>query len=113
MAPRRVYLIWTHPLFHEAVRGLLKHPDVEWLGATSDPEVALKQIVELRPETVLIEELEGGIPPEALEILETCPWELRVVGLSLADNTLSVYHREQRTVAQPEDLLDLIRNDEA
>lgn|SRR5574337_242601 len=111
MTSRRVFVIWTHPLFHESVRLLLHHPDVEWVGATSDHAAAREQIVTLRPDTILVEEGEGGAPPEALEVLEACSWKVRVVGLGLDDNQMIVYRREQRTVAQAEDLLHLIQSD--
>jgi hypothetical protein len=35
---------------------------------------------------------------------------MRVVRLSLADNELKIYHREQRTVGRAEDLLHLVQN---
>ncbi len=108
MAIRRVFVIWTHSLFHESVRLLLRHPDIEWVGATTDLAAAREQIASLRPDTILVEEREGSLSPEALEIMEACPWEVRVIGLSLADNQTSVYHREQRTVGKAEELLHLV-----
>jgi len=111
MATRRVFVIWTHPLFHESVRLLLQHPDVEWAGATSDRVVAQAQIMSLRPDTILIEEEEGSdASAEALEILAASSADMRVVRLSLADNELKIYHREQRTVGRAEDLLHLVQN---
>ncbi|MBI4772485.1 MAG: hypothetical protein HY784_19150 [Chloroflexi bacterium] len=110
MADRRVFAIWTNPLFHEAVRLLLNQPGIEWVGATSECTAAHEQIASLQPDTILLEEKEGsGASAEAIEILETSSANVRVIRLSLADNQLSVYHREQRTVGQAEDLLHLIR----
>lgn len=111
MAIRRVYVIWSHPLFHESVRALLKHPDIEWVGATSDYVAAREQIASLRPDTVLVEQGESGVPPEALGILQACSWKVRVVGLGLADNELRVYHCEQRRVRKADDLLRLVQGD--
>jgi DNA-binding NarL/FixJ family response regulator len=110
-ATHRVFVIWIHPLFHEAVHQLLSHPDIDWVGATSDHLTARDQIVGLCPDTILIEEGESGVPPEALEILEACSWKVRVVGLGMDDNRLIIYRREQRTVVQAEDLLHLIQNE--
>ena len=64
-----------------------------------------------RPHAVLVEEVEGGVPALAFAVLEACSWEVRVIGLSLTDNKLSVYHREHRIVGQAEDLLHLIQRD--
>jgi DNA-binding NarL/FixJ family response regulator len=111
MAKQRAFVIWTHPLFHESVRRLLQHPDVEWVGGTSDHAAAREQIASLRPDTILIEQGESGAPPEALEVLEACSWKVRVVGLGMDDNRLIVYRREQRTVVQAGDLLRLIQSD--
>ncbi len=111
MATRRVFVIWSNPLFHESLRLLLNHPEVEWVGATSDHAAAHDQIVSLCPDTILIEEEEGGnAPAETLEILEASSADMRVIRLSLVDNELKVYHREQRTVGRAEDLLRLIQN---
>ncbi len=113
MAVRRVFVIWTYPLFHELVRLLLSHPDVEWEGATSDHAAVHAQIASLRPDTILIEEEEeGGVSAEVLDILEASASDVRVMRLSLADNELSVYHREQRKLVRAEDLLSLVRTGE-
>ena len=108
MAARRVFLIWTHPIFHDSVRLLLRHPDVEWVGATSDYAAAKDEILSLRPDTVLIEEVKGRVLVEVMEILRACTWNVRVASLSLADNKSTVYHREQRVVGKVDDLLRLI-----
>jgi DNA-binding NarL/FixJ family response regulator len=111
MADRRMFVIWTHPLFHESVRLLLDHPGLEWVGETSNYEAAQDALQQLRPDTILIEEAGTTTPNKIMEILEACPWDVRVLGLNLEDNHLKVYHREQRTVGQVEDLLNLIQDD--
>lgn len=111
MAARRVFVIWTHPIFYESVRLLLNHPDVELVGATSDYVAAKDEILDLQPDTILIEEAGASVRAEVMGILETSPWSVRVIGLSLAYNELRVYHREQRTVAREEDLLRLVLGD--
>jgi len=112
MAIRRVFAIWAHPLFGESVRFLLQHPDVEWLGATSNRGDARAQIMSLCPDTILIEELEGSrAGEEAIRLLESISSDVRIIRLSLYDNELTIYQREQRTVGQAEDLLKLIRGE--
>ncbi len=111
MTVRRVFVIWTHPLFLEAVRRLLDSPQVQWLGAGSDHRAAQKQILSLSPDTVVIESEQGDkTPAQIVKILETSVSDVRVIRLSLSENKLSVYHREHRTVGQAEDLLRLIQN---
>ena len=109
MATQRVYVIWTHPLFHDSLRQLLDHTEIDWVGAASDFTIAVEEISRLHPDTILIEEMEGETTTSAfMEIVEKFQWNLRVVGISLNDNQLSVYQHAQQTVGQPEDLIRLI-----
>lgn len=107
MDARRVFVIWTHPLFLEAVHRLLTCPEIDWLGDTADHRLAREKIVDLHPDTVLVEEDENVLA-EIVEILEAnTP---KVVRLSLEANALSVYHRENRTITHADDLLRLIQD---
>lgn len=111
MADQRVFVIWTNPLFHASVRLLLNYPEVEWVGESRDYAAAQEDILDLRPDIILIEELGGSLPAGIIEILETSSWGVRLVGLSLDDNELSIYHRDQWTVGKAEDLVRLIITD--
>lgn len=109
MATRRVFVVWTHPLFREALQRLLAGPQVEWLGATSDAQAGQRQIRELQPDTILVEHAPGA--DQAFEIstlLEAAAAGVRIIHLSLSENELNVYHREQRSVDRAADLLQLI-----
>jgi DNA-binding NarL/FixJ family response regulator len=108
MAARRVFIIWTHPLFHESVRLLLNHPLIEWVGATSDYAAAQEKIINLRPDTILVEEVEEDKSTRAQEIFDAISWKMQVIGLNLANNRLSLYHLEPGIVGQVDDLLNLI-----
>ncbi len=109
MATRQVYVIWTHPLFHDSLRQLLDHTEINWVGAASDFTIAIEEISHLHPDTILIEELEGETTTSTfMEFVGKFQWDLRVVGVSLNDNQLSVYQHAQQTVGQPEDLIRLI-----
>jgi hypothetical protein len=111
MAARRVFVIWTHPIFHESVRLLLSHPDIEFVGATSDYRAAKDEVFSLQPDTILIEQVSSGVRTDVMGILEDSPLSVRVIGLSLAHNELSIYYREQRTIGHSEELIRLIRGD--
>jgi hypothetical protein len=88
---------------------MLDHTEIDWVGAASDFTIAVEEISRLHPDTILIEELEGETTTSAfMEIVEKFQWNLRVVGISLNDNQLSVYQHAQQTVGQPEDLIRLI-----
>jgi DNA-binding NarL/FixJ family response regulator len=110
MRARRVFVIWIHPLFQESVRLLLNHPQVEWLGSTSDYESAPDQIMALQPDTILIEEdpLDTSKNFELVGLIEATDWELRFISLNLDDNHLKIVHYEQGLVGQAGDLLHLV-----
>ena len=108
MPMRRVFIVWTHPLFHEAVCLLLKHPEIKLVGANSDYKAAHEQILELQPDTIVVEEGDEGVPIDVMKYLETYPWNLRVTFLNVTDNQLNMYQHEQRTRGQAGDLLHLI-----
>ena len=108
---RRVFIVWAHPLFYDTLRLLLDHPQVEVVGAGSAYAEALKEIERLQPDTVILEETEENKPGaicEALRLLEANSWCSRVVRISMDDNDLYVYQREQRTIQEKGDLLQII-----
>lgn len=109
METRRVFVVWTHPLFYESVRLLLDDPSVDLVGAISDYAVAHKHIMMLKPDIIIVEEKEGDLSAEVLTFLRDSPLDARILGLNLADNQLFVYHRERRTVGRAEDLLHLVQ----
>lgn len=109
---RRIYVIWTHPLFHESVRRLLAGTDALWVGAARDQDQAGEELTYLRPDTILIEEGAQRDPELIFNLLSMCPWNVRVISLSLADNKLTLYTRRSSIVARAADLLSLIENQE-
>lgn len=107
MVARQVFMIWIHPIFRESVYLLLDHPEVEWVGITSDIETAITEILSLKPDTILIEE-DANISSRLTRILENCSWDYRLMGINLTDNQLNLYHHEQQVLARSEDLLRLV-----
>jgi hypothetical protein len=87
---------------------LLKHPDIIWVGAAADIETAQKDIMTLQPDTVLFEKTKDNIPVNVFEILEAETWDMRIIGLSLDDNEMSIYHHEHQTAVEAGDLLQFV-----
>lgn len=108
MTVRRVFVIWTDPLFHESVRLLLKHPNIIWVGAAANLETAREEIMRLHPNTILFEKTRDGFPADLMGILETETWDLRIIELSLDTNEMILYHREHQTVVEAGDLLKFV-----
>ncbi len=108
MAVRRVFLIWTHPLFHDSARLLLKHPDVIWVGAATDFATAHEAILKLQPDTVLFEKTGDGTPVDVMQIMAADTRGVRIIGLSLDDNEMSLYQRKRQAVVEAGDVLAFV-----
>ncbi len=106
--PRRLFIIWTSPIFRDSVHLLLDHPEVEWLGATSDLVSAHVDIQRLQPDVIVVEEVDGGLPAKLIGLLETETCLQRLVSISLEDNRLQIYSHENWAVGEAGDLLRLI-----
>ena len=107
---RKLYVIWTNPIFRDSVRLLLNHPDVNWVGTTSDYGLAKENISLLQPDTVVIEQEESFVPSPIMEALEANAKDFRLIVVNLSDNKLRVFHREQWVITVESDLLNLVLN---
>jgi len=105
---RRFLIIWTNPLFRESIRLVLNHPETQCAGTSPDYAGVRDLALELQPDTVIVEEIEGAIPATVLGLLEEDALNLRVIGVNLADNTMNIFHREQQIVADIDDLIRLV-----
>jgi len=105
-----VFVVWSNPLFRDTVKALLAHPEVRLVGHSRSCTPSLAEIEHLRPGTIIIEETQENpaVGADVLRILETSSWKLQVIRLSLQDNELWLYQREQQLLEQGEDLLHLI-----
>lgn len=104
---KRVFVLWKHPLFFEAVRLLLSHPQIDLSGAAYDDADSAEKIDDAHPELVILErsssEYLGGA-----DLLDYLGRNVRVVWLSLDDNMLSEFTRQNHTVVNRQDLLSLV-----
>lgn len=107
----RVFVIWNHPLFYEAIRLSIRNSSVECVGAFQSIEEAYSQITKLHPDTILIEEIEDGdTSASVIELLEASSNDVRIFRLNMNNNELKIYHREEKIVMRADDLVQLIRN---
>ena len=105
---RRLFMIWTSPIFRDSVHLLLDHPEIEWIGSTSNYTFIQENIQILRPDTIVVEEVEGALPATLIELLESEITIVRLISVTLDDNRLKIYTRENRAVGEAGDLLRLI-----
>lgn len=112
MVDRHVFIVWVHPFFCEMVTLLLDHPAIEIVGTSSEYQAALKEIDSLKPDTVIVENTEDQpeAHSEALELLQACPWGLRVLQMGLQDNELSVYSHERRNITNSDEFIRIVHN---
>ena len=111
MSAQKVFIFWVTPLFYESICALLKHPNIKLVGATSNYAAVPADIVQKKPDTILIEDTGQQHGVMIMEYLETLPWAIKIILLGLTDNKLVVYHHEQRSMLQTEDLLQLIQSE--
>jgi len=108
MSAQKVFIFWVTPLFYESLSWLLKRPDIELVGSTSDYAAFSADIVQKKPDTILIEDTGKQHSGMIMEYLDTLPWAVKIILLGLSDNKLVVYHHEQRSMVETEDLMQLI-----
>ena len=108
MYTQKVFVFWATPLFYESICWLLKHPNIKLVGSTSNYAVVSSDIFSKKPDTILIEDTGEHHSEMIMEYLENLPWAIKIILLGLTDNKLVVFHHEQRSMVQTEDLLQLI-----
>lgn len=108
MTGRRIYVISSHPLLLKSLRVLLNHPEIEWVGLATDFVDLTAQISALQPDVILLEGEEIENAKRALQILATNHRNLRIIGLNMLDNEMSVFEAGQGVINKTDDLLRLI-----
>ena len=109
MSESTVYVLWSNPLFQEVIQLLLSGSSLDVVGNSADHLQARKEIKELTPDIVIIETTEASqeSDEETFAFLQSGS---RVIRLSLADNDLSIYRREKRTISNIDDLIGVMMN---
>jgi hypothetical protein len=108
MSIQNVFIFWASPLFYESLVRTLIHPNIKLVGATSDYTTISVDIANTKPNTIIIENVSKHHSAMVRDILDTFPWTIKIILLSFKDTKLGVYHHEQRSMMQTDDLLQLI-----
>jgi chemotaxis response regulator CheB len=87
---------------------ILNHSDITCVGTASDDRTAQNEILKLKPDIILFEKDEDTKTDEAMAILGSSSWNIRIVLISLLDNQACLYQREEKTVVKINDLLSLV-----
>jgi DNA-binding NarL/FixJ family response regulator len=109
MAIRRVFIAWSHSLFYGSVRLLLNHPAIEIVGSGQDSETIWNEVINLRPDTVIVERT-GEVGETAASHQAFRAWDsgTRIIRVGLENNIAQVCRCEQHTLEKAEDLLQLV-----
>jgi DNA-binding NarL/FixJ family response regulator len=110
-AVARVFILTSHSLFYVGVERLLRREtalDVV-VGRETDVGEAVGRIKELQPDVVIVDSdhLAPDFAAELMGILRDVGG-IKIIGLSLQDNSICIYRGEKRVVEATEDLVEAI-----
>lgn len=109
--PVRVLVLSDESLFNLGVQSLLsQYPTLEILSCEPDPEKVTAHLQSFQPHVVVLNEAQqqSAHAAEWLQILRDSPW-IKLLGLSLEDSTVCIYHGETQRVREVGDLLRAIK----
>jgi DNA-binding NarL/FixJ family response regulator len=107
---KRVIILLSHPLFGRGVESLLRRETgLEIVGRETDADKVVERIAEFRPDVAIVDSADPACDPMpvVMRILREGV-VTKVIGLNLQDNTMCVYHGEQRVVREVQDLVEAI-----
>ncbi len=105
----KVYIVFHHALFAQAIRSLLRgRRAMRVIGMESETTKALEAVRSLQPDVIIVEESDVSIQSPSLQaILQRHPAG-RVVALDLDHNFATLYDRHRVVTTQPADLVRAI-----
>jgi hypothetical protein len=106
----RIYIIASHPLFAQGISSLLKaQPDIQVVGLSEFGPSVLREIETLQPDVVVIDSEQGSRGQITDALLSQNPG-LKLVGLSLEEDNITITYLQQRSGAAVEDLVTAVRS---
>jgi hypothetical protein len=87
---------------------LLSHPEVELVGSQTVLERAMREINELKPDTILVENTKKYPLTDFFRFLEQEVAQLKIIGMNMENNQATLFHRENRSVIHEDELLEII-----
>ncbi len=108
----RVFILFRHSLFAEAINNVLASVQgIEVVGTDTDPERGMESIRALEPDVVVLETDEDH---DALPGVTRMFWKdlgPKIVGVKLDSNELVIYQKRRHLVIKPEDLVEAIQRE--
>lgn len=105
----RVYLIFRNQLFRDAVRAVLgRHPEIELVGTTTEPDQVTDDVIALSPDVILLEETDDDPVMSDVHTLLTNPIPYRLITLRLDEDGMHVWSQTWRRKVCTKDLVQAI-----
>lgn len=106
----RVLIVSGHPLFRQGLQRLLSgQAGVEVIGVAADGEEARRLIADLRPHTVIIDQEDSTLSGQDVLSYFHEGSELQLILLTLAEETMVIYRRQEVSRATLEELVNAIQ----
>lgn len=108
---KRVFILTKQSMFGAGIEALLSREEgIEIVSRDTDLSASLECIRKSDPDVIIIncDDPDPELTSAVMNILRDC-LGICVIGLSLRNNQLSIYHGEKKNVRQVEDILMAIR----
>ncbi len=109
----RVFLLSSRGIFGQGLECLLRRQaEFEVVGHVADVDAAVEQICELKPAAVVVVDGDAEHDPAIIMArIAFSGFKVKVIGLDLNTNTLTLYRPEHHHVRRVEDLVTVITAD--
>lgn len=110
-SPIRIFVLSNYLMFARGLESLLsQHAQLQIVGHGTDIDPALEQINGLQPDVVILDS--SGFSQEGPEMMSIfqAKEDLKVLSLSLQDNSLYIYQATQKSLQSVDDLLTVIND---
>jgi hypothetical protein len=110
---KRVFMLSSQPLFSQGVESLLHGREgLEFVGREADPTKAIAWIHTIKPDVVVIDSKDLASAPYSIVACLLKEVEgIRIIALNLENQTIRVYHGEQRQALSVDDLIAAIETE--
>lgn len=106
----RIYIIASHPLYAQGVSSLLEaQPDIQVVGLGQFNPATVREITSLHPDVVVIDS-EKSVRGQIADVLLGQVPGLKLVGISLEEDNITITYLQQRSGAAVEDLVTAVRS---
>jgi len=107
----RVLVVAEPSLFEEGIEELLRQEEgLEIVGREKDPQEAARRIKESSPDVIILIDGEAGTGLDVdLLRLAREGFQIKIVEVHLATNTLCIYRGDHRSIGGGQDLVGVVR----